>query len=130
MGTRSTIALEYADGTIEEVYCRWDGYIDGVGKTLQDHYMDPFKVQQLVSQGAMSSLKESVNDCSFYTKRGEDLVVNCYSNFKDYCNRGRGEEYNYILRQIDGKATWFVTSDTAWKSLEQVILDMEVAEDN
>ncbi len=37
MATRSTIALEFADGTVEQVYCHWDGYLDHNGALLRDH---------------------------------------------------------------------------------------------
>ena len=40
MATRSTIALEFADGTVQQVYCHWDGYLDYNGKLLAEHYTD------------------------------------------------------------------------------------------
>ena len=56
MGTRSTIALEFADGTVEQVYCHWDGYLEHNGKILFEHYSDPFKLRDLIDMGDMSSL--------------------------------------------------------------------------
>jgi hypothetical protein len=56
MGTRSTIALEFADGTVEQVYCHWDGYLEHNGKILFEHYSDPFKLRDLIDQGGISSL--------------------------------------------------------------------------
>lgn len=56
MGTRSTIALEFADGTVEQVYCHWDGYLEHNGKILAEHYSDPFKLRDLIDMGDMSSL--------------------------------------------------------------------------
>lgn len=38
MSTRSTIAIEHADGTIKKVYCHYDGYVRHVGKCLAEHY--------------------------------------------------------------------------------------------
>jgi len=49
------IALEYADGTIGQVYCHWDGYLEHNGKILQNSYTDPFKVRELLDKGDMSS---------------------------------------------------------------------------
>ena len=60
MGTRSTIALEFADGTVEQVYCHWDGYLEHNGKILQEHYSDPFKLRDLIDQGGISSLGKSI----------------------------------------------------------------------
>ena len=56
MGTRSTIALEFADGTVEQVYCHWDGYLAHNGKILAEHYSDPFKLRDLIDMGDISSL--------------------------------------------------------------------------
>lgn len=60
MGTRSTIALEFADGTVEQVYCHWDGYLEHNGKILQEHYSDPFKLRDLIDMGGISSLGKVV----------------------------------------------------------------------
>ena len=56
MATRSTIALEFADGTVQQVYCHWDGYLDHNGKILFQHYQDPFKLRDLIDLGDLSSL--------------------------------------------------------------------------
>lgn len=56
MGTRSTIALEFADGTVGQVYCHWDGYLEHNGKILQSYYTDPFKLRELIDMGYISSL--------------------------------------------------------------------------
>lgn len=123
MGTRSTIALEFADGTVEQVYCHWDGYLEHNGVILQNHYMDPFEVKALVSLGGFSSLKETFGETAdeAYTQRGEDLCVNKYKSFDEYVREGQREEYNYILRNIDGVATWFVefyATEGEWVTLE------------
>ena len=44
MGTRSTIGLEYPDGTVRGIYCHWDGYPDNNGKILVEHYTTPEKI--------------------------------------------------------------------------------------
>ena len=109
MGTRSTIALEFADGTVKQVYCHWDGYLSNNGRILQESYMDPFKDKELVERGAMSSLSADVDGCSFYAEdRGEELTVNDYKNSDEYFDCSQQEEYDYILRNVNGVAVWFV----------------------
>jgi hypothetical protein len=102
MGTRSTIALEFADGTVEQVYCHWDGYLSGVGAELVSDYSDPFALRELIDGGDMSSIG------SPYTDRGEELCVRKFKDFADYKANGQDEEYDYILRYIDGKGVWLV----------------------
>lgn len=41
MSTRSTIAIENANGTIKKVYCHFDGYISHNGKILAEQYSNP-----------------------------------------------------------------------------------------
>jgi hypothetical protein len=126
MGTRSTIALEFADGTVEQVYCHWDGYLSNNGRILDDNYMDPFKVKALVALGGFSSLKETVEETALqaYTQRGEDLDINKYKNTDEYFDCCQQEEYDYILRDsaANGGATWFVrfyATDGVWVTLDE-----------
>lgn len=117
MATRSTIALEFADGSVSQVYCHWDGYLEGVGAKLVKAYSDPFELQKLIDQGDMSSIGEP------YTLRGEELNIRRYQNFDEYRDEGQHEEYNYILRQVNGKAVWFVncyaTESQGWVTIEK-----------
>lgn len=127
MGTRSTIALEFADGTVQQVYCHWDGYLAHNGKILAEHYMDPFKVRALVDLGGFSSLEvspESTADTA-YTQRGEDLDINKYKNTDEYFDCSQQEEYDYILRNVNGVATWFVrfyATDGVWVAMDEARL--------
>ena len=120
MATRSTIALEFADGTVEQVYCHWDGYLENNGKILQAHYMDPFKVKQLLALGGFSSLQESVEETADEAYTREELSVNKYKDIAEYFAECQQEEYDYILRNIDGVATWFVrcyATDGKWDTI-------------
>jgi len=105
MATRSMIALEYADGTVGQIYCHWDGYLDHNGKILLNAYTDPFEVRELLDNGDMSTLSETVDGCEFYKERGEDCPQRMFKDYADYRKNGQFEEYNYILRR-DGR--WYV----------------------
>jgi hypothetical protein len=102
MGTRSTIALEFADGTVEQIYCHWDGYLSGVGAELVSDYSDPFALRELIDAGDTSTIGEP------YSNRGEDCPARKFKDFEDYKANGQDEEYDYILRYIDGKGVWLV----------------------
>lgn len=123
MATRSTIALEYADGTVGQVYCHWDGYLEHNGKILLEQYKDPVKVRELLDLGDLSVLgsnigekhafdDNTVTDCTFYGRdRGETgIEARRFANFAEYARKAQFEEYNYILRQVNGEAVWFVAS--------------------
>jgi len=132
MATRSTIALEYADSTVGQIYCHWDGYLDNNGKILLKHYQDPFKLRQLLDNGDMSSLDTEVESSSFYKERGEDCPQTMFKDFADYAENHQHEEYEYILRN-DGQ--WYVKAyDRPYVLLADAIADemieAEMAEDN
>ena len=139
MGTRSTIALEFADGTVSQVYCHWDGYLSNNGQILLKHYQDPYKVRALVDLGGFSSLRDTVEETAegAYTQRGEDLDVNRYMNFDEHVRECQQEEYDYILRNIEGEATWLVrcyATNGQWVLMAEAIaaelIENEMAEDN
>jgi hypothetical protein len=151
MATRSTIALEFADGTIGQVYCHWDGYLAHNGKMLQEYYSNPFILRDLIDLGSLSSLRPQIGTkhpfsmfeanmtqdefanlyrdmCTFYERdRGERSADATY--FKDYEHflvDGQAEEYDYILRNVNGVATWFVSDhDGDFVTLESAIMDEE-----
>jgi hypothetical protein len=149
MGTRSTIALEFADGTVEQVYCHWDGYLAYNGKMLLEHYSNPFILRDLIDLGDISSLKPTIGTkhafshfdtemkqedydalyrdmTTFYGRdRGETGTdKKSFVDFQDYLAHHQYEEYDYILRNVNGKATWFVSDhDGAYVELEQAIMD-------
>jgi hypothetical protein len=124
MGTRSTIAIEFADQSVSQIYCHWDGYLDNNGRILQTSYMDPFKVRALVDLGGFSSLRDTVEETAegAYTQRGEELSVNRYKDTDEYFDCCQQEEYDYILRNVNGVATWFVrcyATNGVWTTLDE-----------
>ena len=141
MGTRSTIALEFADGTVEQVYCHWDGYLAHNGQILFQYYSDPFKLRDLIDLGDLSSLGRNLGNGHPFSKFGlkeedpdfDQMMALCkqaeeegwttfygrdrgetgtaskkFKSYEDYLANHQYEEYEYILRQVDGKAVWFV----------------------
>jgi len=157
MATRSTIALEFADGTVQQVYCHWDGYLEHNGKILFESYSDPFKLRDLIDLGDLSSLRPTIGTkhafsqfelraeevpafqkltedmCTFYGRdRGENGTgAKKFKDFEDYRANHQYEEYEYILRNVNGVATWFVSKyDGPYLSLEEELtkaMEIEVA---
>jgi hypothetical protein len=149
MGTRSTIALEFADGTVEQVYCHWDGYLAHNGHILQNHYSNPFILRDLIDLGDISSLRPQIGTkhafSHFSTEMTQEQYTALYGEMTTFYGRDRGEtgtdskkfkdygdyvanhqyeEYDYILRSVCGEAVWFVSDhDGAYVPLVSAILD-------
>ena len=127
MGTRSTIALEFADGTVEQIYCHWDGYLDGVGAELQSDYTDPFALRDLIDAGDTSTIG------SPYSNRSEDCPARKYKDIAEYFAECQQEEYDYILRNVNGAATWFVrcySTDGKWVTIGNAYMLEHETEEN
>ena len=123
MATRSTIAIENADGTVHQVYCHWDGYLDYNGKMLFEHYSDPAKLRELIDLGDISSLRPEIgvkhdfdardyDGTTFYGRDRDEANTEPkkFSDFETYSKAHQYEEFEYILRK-DG--VWYVSFDKA-----------------
>ena len=113
MGTRSRIAAANADGTFTGIYCHWDGYPSGVGKTLRDHYSDPATVAELIALGDLSTLGEKigtkhpfdtrvVDECTAYGrdrgKTGTEAVTSADFPALQALTQESGGEYLYVFK--------------------------------
>jgi len=130
MSTRSTIARVLKNGTVKQVYCHFDGYLDGVGATLKAHYTDTKKVDKLLKLGDLSTLgpelgrKHSFHNpykygtqkyfayqdkhkTKFYARdRGETgTMARVFSNITNFLRNGDRQEFNYIML-TDGR--WYI----------------------
>ena len=62
MGTRSTIAIENADGSVTGIYCHWDGYVSHNGRNLAENYTTAAQVLELIALGDISSLAPEIGE--------------------------------------------------------------------
>jgi hypothetical protein len=103
MGTRSNIGIENEDGTVDFVYCHWDGYVSNNGRILHDNYQDEDKVRKLIALGEISSLGASPSSTKdYHTWRGEEIIV----QHSDDRNDAYQQEYCYIYSVEDQE--WYV----------------------
>ncbi len=123
MATRSRIAIEKEDGTVESIYCHWDGYPENNGEILVNYYTDEKKVQSLIDLGDISILAPNVeadphtrhtfNDpvdgvvVAYGRDRGETGVEKkSHGSVNDFFD-GDIEEYGYIFIRA---GEWLVKS--------------------
>ena len=114
MSTRSLIAIELPNGKVKSIYVHSDGYVEGNGKLLVDHYATYDKAIKLFDYGDCSYLGETTNECSFYQRdwdRGDKCPTTTYNN--EYClmydNSGATMiEYIYIYKGGE----WHVSEST------------------
>ena len=97
MATRSRIAVKQQDGTIDSIYCHFDGYPSGVGEILVSYYSRK-EAQQLMEVGDISTLGDDPDHCKTYYDAGRS-----YPNLDSFLQNlgSRDEEYGYILMEDD-----------------------------
>lgn len=118
MATHSTIAVEKEDGSVEQIYVHWDGYIEYTGVILQDNYSEYNKIIELMREGQILVLKEEPADCE---RPSDDPVnKNVYENTHDYLGNFPREEYNYFWKYSE--KCWYVNQlyldGDDWMNLE------------
>ena len=137
MGTRSTIAIQNANGTVTGIYCHWDGYTSNNGRILQDYYTTEAAVRELIALGDLSSLGETVGtkhdfnrapdgECNAYGRdRGETGVeAKTYASHDDLVQQV-GQEYDYLFTPGAG---WTVRYFSGWDTVTQPLAEAIEAE--
>jgi len=74
MSTRCDIGIK-TNNTAEIIYCHFDGYLSGVGKTLLENYTDLDKIKELMSLGSISSLGKELNGSISHSHSNPDKDV-------------------------------------------------------
>jgi hypothetical protein len=121
MATRSRIAIENQDGSVTSIYCHWDGYTSGVGKTLEKWYTTQSKVEALIELGDISSLDMTPTSAvAYHRDRGEDLKQTLYDGVEELYTQGfnNGIEYIYCFTK---NGQWLVSDDGPVMELERAI---------
>lgn len=122
MSTRSTIAIRNLDGTMQKIYCHWDGYIEGNGVLLQRYYNTPEKIRELLALGNISSLNKKVNpttDTHSFDHPEADVVVAYHRDRGEEfytATPDQMEEFNYVFNMFDG--AWYVSYYTDYPNTE------------
>ena len=93
MATRAMIGELTSEGYVRAVYSHWDGYPEGVGQTLLDHYTTSAQVNKLIGGGDLSSLGDSPTETEYYRDRGDTNVEPEIYYLEDYADH---QEFNYV----------------------------------
>lgn len=116
MSTRSAIIAKIGD-RYHGIYCHSDGYIEGVGRTLQKHYTDPAKVEALIGLGDISTLGPEIGEKHDFDKPRPD-----YEWTRAY-HRDRGEprtrtrksaSWREVADQIGHNGFVYIFTDGRW----------------
>ena len=131
MSTRGSISVVLADGSIRSVYCHFDSYLMGVGRTLLLHYNSQELAEQITSFGAISILDQRINPigdhtfradedgtCVFYARdRCDPMLTKYYISKSDFNLSNSHQDYNYVF--FDN--SWHVSrGDTGFNEMNRI----------
>jgi hypothetical protein len=101
MSTRSTIAIENKDGSIEKVYCHFDGYLQHNGTILQNHYKTEAQVRLLIKADISGiDVKDGLPTPHHYIDP-QKMFAKPYANHAEYVSSidSLFHEFNYLFRK-------------------------------
>jgi hypothetical protein len=75
MATRSNIGVRNTDGTVDYIYCHFDGYPEHNGKILIEHYSNSNRVNELMKLGDLSVLGKFIGEKQDFDKRVRDCCL-------------------------------------------------------
>ena len=151
MSTRSYIGIDNGDDTATFIYCHHDGYPQGVGATLNEHYKNAATVKKLINLGDISILGNKPDD----KKSAEYWRLQSAGDFDDLDKNitdddtitynGRGEDpkrnkaftvaidkvppyvaYVYLFREDK----WYFYDFVKWRRLDRVLKNIKEGKRN
>ena len=137
MATRSNIAIfDREKGEARYIYSHFDGYLEGVGATLKEHYTTTEKVEKLISLGDISFLEKEVEIPEgvehsysspaegitvFYGRdRGED-GTEPITRHVDESNLHRLKENEYLYVWVIQDEKWIATHSEQFEDLKHLV---------
>lgn len=116
MATRSLIGVLRPGNQVEFIYCHFDGYEEGVGKTLCEEFFMMDAINNLIALGDVSTIHDNI--VAYHRDRGEDWedVKPKMVALEAYPSESRhfGTDFEYLYR--NGK--WEVYRDREWTVME------------
>lgn len=125
MATRCLIGKQSGD-SIEAIYCHFDGYLNGVGYTLKDHYSNESIVSKLIALGDISMLGDKLEPnegeehsfdhpakdvtIAYHRDRGEDLSKLTFANEEEYLDYVKSEYYEYAYLFKGGEWYYYASN--------------------
>ena len=109
MSTRSWIGIKQKDQSLNLVYCHYDGYIEHNGLLLQNYYQTIDKIKQLIKNGSIRILKETVESTDYFIDENDIIQYKSIDDLKQDMITNKNfiviEYFYYFDEEVN---TWFV----------------------
>ena len=105
MATRSYIGVRNTDGSVDYIYCHFDGYPEHNGAILREHYSNINRVNELLNLGDLSVLGKFIGEKQDFDKR---VVGNCLAYGRDRGESNVGKRRNAYSMLITDQSVDYV----------------------
>lgn len=137
------------DGSIDSIYCHWDGYPEHNGSILASNYSSLKKINDLIDLGDLSYLDEKIKPTTknhtfddpesgvtiaYKRDRGEEntehITHKNYKEFEKYCINS-DQEFAYLYKDKKWQVAsipWRVNSDSKleFRNLKDVLKELNI----
>lgn len=113
MSTRSFIGKLNQDGTVDYIYCHWDGYCAWNGYILLAHATSEQVVDDLLAEGWLSSIEWSEEEGRIKTTKVHDNPAERNVPLADFLNTKEHWNIEYFYLYDVAKQQWLVASVNA-----------------
>jgi len=97
MATRSFIGKVQEDGTIQALYCHYDGYPENTGIMLVKHYNNPEQVDELLSKSDLRGIYGPIQDVEELSDGEAAKEFDSIGGYTHYA-RDSWAEYTYLYQ--------------------------------
>lgn len=142
MGTRSFIGKRETNGMIRAIYCHADGFIQGVGASLVEHYATAKRVDALLTLGDLSELGADIGtrqdwaaprarrsdgtalSCVAYSRdRGDAFMLRRYTTVEAFLDAAHSVDADYVYLFDAGE--WYVVNGLGERrQVAEALLDL------
>lgn len=106
MSTRSMIGVVDNAGQVSAVYCHFDGYLEGVGRTLAESWNSKEDAMRLIiGGGCMRALGDTLETCDFF----ENDLFEMFDSVEQFLSHMSDSDCEYLYLFVDG--AWTVLSN-------------------
>ena len=138
MSTRSWIGIKQKDQSLNLVYCHYDGYIEHNGLLLQNYYQTIDKIKQLIKNGSIRILNETVESTEYFDEQNfiqyksiddlkQDMMTNKHLIVIEYFYYFDEEVNTWFVGEIDYDSD-FNPKQAIFKPLKDVIDELNLNE--
>lgn len=135
MSTHSFIGI-IENNIIKGIYCHFNGFLEGNGKMLFEHYQDDDKIKNLISLGSISCVNKEVNPTenhdfdhpqkdvviAYHRDRGEELEIDMFDNIKDFKQYVNSFYFQYSYIRYNKK--WYVVKNINETTIDCIELNV------